>query len=182
MAKAFVLPRGVTLNAGQQAAYDQLKADKEQELRDAIDDVQDSHGAAATAQATKKLRAVRASITAAIYDIVNGNAASVGQGRGSEGSSYVPPGGYAPQPAPGYAPGYYSPYPYQPYGSYPYYYGSGDGSRKYYSSGSGTATTGGGKYGKYPPSYSSTSRPYSGKPPSKPSSGGGASSSGGTKK
>lgn len=78
-ASAFKLPSGVTLNAKQRAAYDDLKAAKEQELRDAIEDAKNAHSGAATAQAVKKVKECRAEIRKAIDDILNGTAPEQGR-------------------------------------------------------------------------------------------------------
>ena len=120
---AFALPKGVTLNAKQQAAYDQLKADKEPELRQAIDELQNDKSGA-TAQAAKKLRDLRAEIRKGINDIVYAPTSSPSTSRdsaGSSGSSTPGGSGYAaPYPVP-YG-GYYSYRPYGGYYPYPYYY------------------------------------------------------------
>ncbi len=123
VATAFALPKGTTLNAKQQAAYDQLKADKEDELRQAIDDLQKSTSGA-TAAAAKKIRDLRAAIRQKINDILYGKlAASGGPGNdsasGNSGSYAVPNGGY-PAYYGGY-PAYGGYYPYWPYGYNPYY-------------------------------------------------------------
>ncbi len=113
---AFALPGGVKLNTKQQAAYDQLKADKQPELKQAIDDLQNSKSGA-TAQAAKKVRDLRTEIRNSINDIVYAPSSPSSSGRDSGSSSdsrpqrlwlrVVPYGGY---------------YPYRPYygGYYPY--------------------------------------------------------------
>ena len=78
VATAFALPKGTTLNAKQQAVYDQLKADKEDELRQAIDDLQKSTSGA-TAAAAKKIRDLRAAIRQKINDILYGKLATSGR-------------------------------------------------------------------------------------------------------
>ncbi len=166
-ASAFKLPSGVTLNAKQRAAYDDLKAAKEQELRDAIEDAKNAHSGAATAQAVKKVKECRAEIRKAIDDILNGtapgtgtpNQAGNGSGPESSGSTYTTQyGGYGPS-YPGYYPfGYspygYNPYGYNPYGNYPYHHypyrpNSGKGTQ-----GSSTSSS-----GNSPPVNRSTNRP-----------------------
>lgn len=129
VATAFALPKGVTLNAQQQAAYDQLKGDKEAELREALDAVQNSDSNTPSAQALKKLRECKAEIRKAIDAIVTGRGdAGSGksgqgpQGSGSEGAGYAPyTTGYGGYGYGGYGyPGYgYGGYPYNPYGYYP---------------------------------------------------------------
>jgi hypothetical protein len=112
-ASAFALPNGVTLNAKQQAAFDQLKADKQPELQQAIDDLQSSK--TASGKAAKKVRDLRAEIRKKINDIIYtpSKLSSDAGGNTSNGSSpvygyNVPYGGY---------------YPYWPYGGYyPYLY------------------------------------------------------------
>src|SRR5579862_6926334 len=52
-ASAFARPNGVKLNAKQQAAYDQVKADKQPEVQQAIDDLQNTKSGS-TAKAAKK--------------------------------------------------------------------------------------------------------------------------------
>jgi hypothetical protein len=47
VASAFVLPKGVVLNPNQQAAFDDLKRKSEPDLRQALDEVQQTDGAAA---------------------------------------------------------------------------------------------------------------------------------------
>jgi hypothetical protein len=158
VASAFVLPRGVTLNQDQQAAYDQLKADKEPVLRQAIEDLQSAKGNGVT-QAAKKVRETRAAIHKAITDIVSGAGLASpdankqskaggpeGSGSGSNAAQYG--GGYPAQGnGAGYGNGGY--YPAQSYGgyyprSYPYnnYSGkSGDGQSKSYSGGNGGSST-----------------------------------------
>ncbi len=76
-ASAFALPKGTTLNAKQQAAFDQFKADKEPELRQAIDDLQNSK-TGATAAAAKKIRDLRNSIRQKINDIIYGKLSASG--------------------------------------------------------------------------------------------------------
>jgi hypothetical protein len=117
-AGAFALPGGVKLNPKQQAAYDQLKADKQPELQQAIDDLQNSKSGA-TAKAAKKVRDLRGEIRNSINDIIyshsyaSSGSDSGGNGADSSGPSYgyaIPYGGY---------------YPYWPYGGYyryPYYH------------------------------------------------------------
>lgn len=121
IATAFALPKGTTLNPKQQAAYDQLKTDKEDELRQAIDDLQNSKSGV-TAAAAKKVRDLRAAIRQKINDILYGKLAASGSsgsnsGSGSSEGYYVPYGGYQ-----GYAyPAYGGYYPYWAYGYNPYY-------------------------------------------------------------
>ena len=138
VAAAFKLPKGVSLNAQQQTAYDNLKAAKEPELRQAFDEVQSAKVGASTAQALKKVHECRAEIRKGIDAIVNGTATGLstkaGQastGSGSEGSGsggYAPPqyGGYGNYGNYGvYGPPPYGYYPYGPYyrnARYPYYY------------------------------------------------------------
>ena len=74
VAAAFKLPKGVSLNAQQQTAYDNLKAAKEPELRQAFDEVQSAKVGASTAQALKKVHECRAEIRKGIDAIVNGTA------------------------------------------------------------------------------------------------------------
>jgi hypothetical protein len=150
-ASAFALPKGTTLNAKQQAAFDQLKADKEPELRQAIDDLQNSK-TGATAAAAKKIRDLRNSIRQKINDIMYGKLAASG-GSGNDSSS-ASSNGYS-VPYDGYPAPYYSGY--WPYGYYPYPYYSPRwrGSRSKNSSGNSN--------GKTPPSNTSPApRPAAG--------------------
>ena len=124
VAAAFALPTGVVLTPKQQIRYDALKAAKEDELRDAIDDLQHSKTGASTTQAAKKVKECRAKIRAAIQEILarpnSDGSTTPGSESGSRGDStyggYYPAyggyGGYAPYPYGGYP-------PYPPYG-YPY--------------------------------------------------------------
>ncbi len=129
VAMAFALPKGAILTPKQQAAYDDFKAAKEDELRQAFDAVQKPPAGASTTQALKKVKELRDQIRARLQEILaspNGEgAASSGSAGSGSGSSY--PGGYTPGYG-GYGPGYggyyppyggyYPPY-YRPYGSYP---------------------------------------------------------------
>ncbi len=120
---AFALPRGVVLNKKQQDAYDALKADNEDALRDAAQRLQDSTDAKEETAASKELNALRAKIRAGIQDILAmpfNQAPSSSDRRSSEGNYPAPPpeGGYG---YPAYPNGGY--YPYYPGGYYPYYPG-----------------------------------------------------------
>jgi flagellar basal body-associated protein FliL len=133
IASAFLLPKGVKLNAKQQAAYDQLKADKEPLLQQAIDDLQSSQGGS-TAVAAKKVRDLRSEIRDAINEILASNAAGSSQDPNRGGSDSPAAAAYPVPYAVPYYGGYY--YPYRPYGYYPYYYPkSGDGKGKYAANG-----------------------------------------------
>jgi hypothetical protein len=115
-ASAFALPNGVTLNAKQQAAFDQLKSDKQPELQQAIDDLQNAKSGE-TGPAAKKVRDLRAEIHKKINDILYPVTAPSSKDNASNGgtSDGGAPSGY------GYAP-YGGYYPYGYGGYYPYYY------------------------------------------------------------
>lgn len=152
---AFKLPSGVTLNSRQKAAYEALKAAKEDELRSAFDDVQNAQAGAATAQALKKVKETRAEIRQAIDEIVSGTGPVNVAGPNSSGSGYESPG-YVPYATGfGYGGGYYPPYGYYPNGRYPYNYKPG----------SGKGSPGGTSYG---PNSGAKSPPPTSRPASRP--------------
>jgi hypothetical protein len=116
-ASAFALPNGVTLNAKQQAAFDALKSDKQPELQQAIDDLQNAKSGA-TGPAAKKVRDLRAEIHKKINDIIYSSSYSSSSGHDGGGTS---DGGNS--TSNGYAVPYYGGYyPYGYGGYYPYYY------------------------------------------------------------
>ncbi len=128
VAAAFALPKGVVLNADQQAAYDELKSKYEGELSQAFDDVQSADGAAARAKALKEARETRKKIRAGIQEILAMPYRAAAEQAASQqpnnvpapsfpGAGYVPQynyGGYYPG-APGLYPYFGGGYPYQPY-------------------------------------------------------------------
>jgi hypothetical protein len=153
-ASAFALPKGVTLNAKQQAAYDQLKASKEPELKQAIDDLHNSKSSA-TGQAAKKVRDLRTQIRNSINDIIYSPS--------STSSNTKDAGGNSDGPAYGYAVPYSGYYPYQPYGGYyPYLY------RQRMAEGKLPGTKSGNSGGKLP------QRPAMSRPAAAPAASGGA--------
>ncbi|MGA2616420.1 MAG: hypothetical protein ABSF26_02345 [Thermoguttaceae bacterium] len=120
---AFALPRGVVLNKKQQDAYEALKADHEDALRDAAQRLQDATDGKEETAASKELNALRAKIRAGIQDILAMpyNQAPPNSDRKSSEGSYPPPPpdggyGYPVNPGGGY-------YPWYPGGYYPGYYG-----------------------------------------------------------
>jgi hypothetical protein len=165
VAMAFALPKGAILTPKQQAAYDDFKAAKEDELRQAFDAVQKAPAGASTAQSLKKVKELRDQIRARLQQILaspngEGTASSGSEGSGS-GSSY--PGGYTPGYS-GYGPGYGGYYP--PYGGYNPYYRPYGPYPNGYRPPSSKSTGGGGSTGKS--TGSSTSKPGGSTTPPKP--------------
>jgi hypothetical protein len=172
VAVAFALPKGVVLNADQQAAYDKLKQDKEPGLLQALDNVEQAQAGEEKANANKEVRKLRAEIRTAIKNILKMPLAAAGDQTGpvpstSQGTSYgvYPPllngeyGGYSPLSNGAYGgyvpynpvrPGYYQYFPY-------YYYPTSSNS----SSTSGSSTSATNSSTSTPASKSSTSTPLS---------------------
>jgi len=155
VAAAFKLPSGVTLNARQQTAYDALKAAKEPELRQAIEDIQNAKGNASSAPALKKVREYRAEIRKAIDGILDGsglvpvkpsgsNLGGSGSGVWGYGPYTTQYGGYGGYGGYGYGGGYGPGYYYSPYGYYSgwYYPRSRSGTSKNSAGGSTSSSTG----------------------------------------
>jgi hypothetical protein len=111
VASAFALPKGVTLNSKQQAAYDELKQAQEGELRQAI-----------AAKSAKAIRDCRAKIRAGIQEILAmpNSEKKAGQSQGQSASQYGPEYGSSAPYQPNYYPNSYPNYP--RYYGYPYSY------------------------------------------------------------
>jgi hypothetical protein len=119
---AFVLPKGLTysqLSSAQQNKLDDLRTQKEADLREALEALQESHGSK-DAETRHKVDDVRKEIRTAIDEILAGGG-SGSESQPSSGSKYPsgsPPPSYPDQ---GYPPPYGAGYPgYYP-GYYPYY-------------------------------------------------------------
>jgi hypothetical protein len=69
--ETFTLPKGVTLTAEQQEQFDKLRADKEQELKTAWDEVQAAKDSAAKSAGMKKFNDVKKDIKTAISKILH---------------------------------------------------------------------------------------------------------------
>jgi hypothetical protein len=136
---AFALPKGLTysqLSKDQQNKLDDLRTQKEPDLREALEALQEAHGSKDN-EARHKVDDVRKDIRTGIDEILaaGGSAKDSQPGSGSKyPSSGSPPPAYPEQP-PGYGyPGYYPPNYYGPGWPSPYYpwgYGPGWGRNRY---------------------------------------------------
>jgi hypothetical protein len=129
---AFALPKGLTysqLSSAQQNKLDDLRTQKEADLREALEALQESHGSK-DAETRHKVDDVRKEIRTAIDEILGGGG-SGSESQPNSGSKYPsgsPPPSY---PEQGYPPPYGSWYPgYSPYYGpglyYPWRYGPWD--------------------------------------------------------
>ena len=113
---AFALPKNYSLTPQQQKAYDQLKADNEDALREAADRLQEATDPKEEAAATKDLNALRAKIRSAIQAILAMPYATPDSAKPQD-QYYPNEGSYRPYSSGGY---YYPPYggyypPYNPW-------------------------------------------------------------------
>jgi len=139
---AFKLPTGAVLSKQQRAAYDRLKSDNEDDLRQAFAAMKDAKTTAERNKAQQDIRAVKTTIRTGINNILstgqasnakngnsqNGNSQN-GNGNAGNSPSFGSPDYGSDQPNSGYYPGYggyggYYPYG---YGAYPYNYGTNKG-------------------------------------------------------
>jgi hypothetical protein len=119
---AFVLPKGLTysqLSSAQQNKLDDLRTQKEPDLREALEALQQS-GGSKDAEARHKVDDVRKEIRTAIDEILGAGGGDSQPNSGSKYPSGSPPPAYPDQGYPPYGAGYPGYYPgYYPY--YPYY-------------------------------------------------------------